>query len=182
MTHEDHLALLRGGIPVTGGVWADLGSGTGAFTLADIIGPDGTIYSVDVDRRALKEQERVMLSHFPGVNVHYIAGDYTNPLDLPPLDGILMANSLHFQRDKGKVLRLLHSYLKPGGRLLLVEYNADSGNPWVPFPISYPTWEKLSSTNGFSSTRLLATVPSRFLKEIYSAVSISSETPLFERP
>src|SRR5215212_3998122 len=105
MTHEDHLALLRGGIS-TGGVWAELGSGMGAFTLAlaDIIGPEGTIYSVDVDRRALKEQERAMLSRFPGVTVHYIAEDYTGSLELPPLDGILMANSLHFQRNKGKVL------------------------------------------------------------------------------
>ena len=173
MTHEDHVALLRGGIPNRGGVWADLGSGTGAFTLAlaNILGPEGTIYSVDIDHRALKEQERIMLSHFPDVTVHYIAADYTGSLDLPPLDGILMANSLHFQRDKGKVLRQIRSYLKPSGRLVLVEYTADSGNPWVPFPISYPTWEKLASAHGFISTRLLATVPSRFLREIYSAVS-----------
>ena len=177
MTHEDHVALLRRGIPDTGGVWADLGSGTGAFTLtlADILDRAGTIYSVDVDSRALKEQERVMLLRFPDVNVHYIAADYTDLLDLPPLDGIVMANSLHFQRDKGKVLRQIRSYLKPGGRLLLVEYNADSGNPWVPYPISYPSWEKLASAHGFISTRLLATVPSRFLHEIYSAVSASGD-------
>lgn len=177
MTHEDHVALLRGGIPRPGGVWADLGSGTGAFTLAlaDILGPEGTIYSVDVDRRALKEQERIMCSRFPNVSVHYIDADYTGSLDLPPLDGIVMANSIHFQSDKRMVLRRLHSYLKPGGSLVLVEYNADRGNPWVPFPISYPTWEKFATAHGFSSTRLLATVSSRFLKEIYSAVSMSSE-------
>jgi len=173
MTHEDHVALLRGGITGTGGVWADLGSGTGAFTLAlaDLLGPEGTIYSVDIDRRALKEQERSMFSRFPDVIVHYIAADYTGLLDLPPLDGIVMANSLHFQRDKSKVLRQVRSYLKPGGRLILVEYNADRGNPWVPFPISYSTWERLASAHGFRSTRLLTTVPSRFLREIYSAVS-----------
>lgn len=173
MTHEDHVALLREGIPVIGGLWADLGSGTGAFTLAlaDLLGPESTIYSVDVDRRALKEQEHIMLSRFPNMTINYMAADYTGPLDLPPLDGIVMANSLHFQRDKSTVLRRLHSYLEPGGRLVLVEYNADRGNPWVPFPISYSTWEKLASAHGFRSTRLLATVPSRFLREIYSAVS-----------
>jgi len=177
MTHEDHVALLRGGIPATGGVWADLGSGTGAFTLAlaDILGPESTIYSVDVDRRALKQQEENMLARFPATNVQYIAADYTGPLDLPALDGIVMANALHFQRDKDSVLQHLRDYLKPGERLVLVEYNADSGNPWVPFPISYQTWEKLASANGFESTRLLATVPSRFLKEIYSAVSSKSD-------
>jgi len=82
-----------------------------------------------------------------------------------------MANSLHFQRDKRTVLRQVRSYLKPMGRLILVEYNADRGNPWVPFPISYSAWENLASAHGFGSTRLLTNVPSRFLREIYSAVS-----------
>ena len=51
MDHEDHVYLLRGGVPGVGGVWADLGSGRGAFTLAlaDLIGRTGHIYSVDKD-------------------------------------------------------------------------------------------------------------------------------------
>jgi len=69
------------------------------------------------------------------------------------------------------VLRLVHAMLKPGGRLVLVEYNADKGNWWVPYPMSYPTWEALAKANGFLGTRLLATQPSRFLREIYSALS-----------
>ena len=46
------------GIPGQGGTWADFGSGTGAFTLAlaDLIGPQGSIYSVDKDRGSLREQ------------------------------------------------------------------------------------------------------------------------------
>lgn len=69
------------------------------------------------------------------------------------------------------MLRLVRAMLKPGGRLALVEYNADKGNMWVPYPLSYPTWEALAQANGFIQTRLLATQPSRFLREIYSAVS-----------
>jgi SAM-dependent methyltransferase len=174
MTHEDHVNLLRGGVPEHGGTWADLGSGAGAFTLAlaDLIGPSGAIYSVDKDGRALREQEREMRARFPGVAVSYITADFARPLDLPPLDGIVMANSLHFQRHKEAVLRLVRSYLRPGGRLLLVEYNADRGNLWVPYPVSYPTWEALAAKNGFTGTHLLATIPSRFLREIYSAVSL----------
>ena len=101
MKHEDHVALLRGGIAEPGGVWADLGSGTGAFTLAlaDLIGPAGTIYSVDKDRGALREQEREMRARFPAAPVQYIVADFTRRLDLPPLDGLVLANSLHFQRD-----------------------------------------------------------------------------------
>jgi len=34
MKHTEHVNLLRRGIPAPGGVWADFGSGTGAFTLA----------------------------------------------------------------------------------------------------------------------------------------------------
>ena len=176
MTHEDHVNLVRGGISGPGGVWADLGSGTGAFTLAlaDLIGPEGTIYSVDKDRGALREQERAMRVRFPGTTVHYVAADYTHPLDLPLLDGVVMANSLHYQRDKAPILQMVRGYLRPGGRLVLVEYNADSGNMWVPHPVSYGTWEALARRNGFAETRLLARVPSRFLGEIYSAISIVS--------
>ena len=83
-----------------------------------------------------------------------------------------MANSLHYVRKKDDVLQLIRSYLRPGGHFVLVEYNADSGNPWVPYPLSYPTWEKLAQQNHFVSTTLLERVPSRFLREIYSALSI----------
>ena len=175
MRHEDHVDLLRGGVAEVGGVWADLGSGQGAFTLAlaDLLGPGATIYSVDRDRGALREQERAMSARFPGTAVHYVAADFTKPLELPPLDGLVMANSLHFQRHKDGVLQLVRGYLRPGGHFVLVEYNADSGNMWVPHPLSYPTWETLARRNGFASTRLLHTVPSRFLREIYSALSVA---------
>src|SRR5436305_5848269 len=97
MNHADHVRLLRDGVLKPGGVWADLGSGWGAFTLAlaDLIGPSGEIYSVDKDRGSLREQEQAMRSMFPQANVRYIDGDFTHPLDLPPLDGIILANSLH---------------------------------------------------------------------------------------
>ena len=51
MEHSDHVNLLRRGIPQTGGVWADFGSGTGAFTLAlaELIQPIGMIISIDRD-------------------------------------------------------------------------------------------------------------------------------------
>ena len=173
MTHEDHMNLIRGGIPAPGGTWADLGSGWGAFTLAlaDLLGPGATIHSLDKDRSSLRDQEAEMRRRFPATEVQYTPADFTDLLDLPPLDGIVMANSLHYVRRKEPVTERLRAYLKPGGSFILVEYNADWGNPWVPHPISYPSWEKLASRSGFTSTRLLATVPSRFLREIYSAAS-----------
>jgi ubiquinone/menaquinone biosynthesis C-methylase UbiE len=174
MNHEDHVNLLRKGVSEAGGVWADLGSGWGAFTLAlaDLIGPTGYIYSVDKDRGSLREQERAMRARFPGMMVEYIAANMSNHLDLPPLDGVVMANSLHFLRDKDPMVQLVRGYLRPGGRFILVEYNADRGNWWVPYPLSYSTWEKMARRNGFATTELLARRPSRFLNEMYSALSM----------
>lgn len=173
MNHHDHVDLLRGGVPTPGRVWLELGSGEGAFTLAlaDLIGSTGTIYSVDLDQRALNTQEREMRSRFPGRTIHYLRADFSKPLNLPAVDGVLMANSLHFHRDKSAILRLVRGYLRPAGRLIMIEYNVDRGNTWVPHPISYPSWEKLARDTGFAKTRLLATKPSRFLNEIYSALS-----------
>ena len=173
MEHFDHVNLLRGGIAGQGGVWADLGSGAGAFTLAlaELIGSTGEIYSVDKDGGALREQERQFRARFPGHTVHYLKADFTHPLSLPPLDGLVMANALHFQRDKASLIRQIRQYLKPGGHLLLVEYNVDAGNFAVPHPLSYPRWEALARECGFAHTQLLMTRPSRFLKEFYSAVS-----------
>jgi ubiquinone/menaquinone biosynthesis C-methylase UbiE len=171
MNHSDHVDLLREG--VTGITWADLGSGGGAFTLAlaDLLGPNGVIYSVDKDQGALREQQSAMRARFPAVTVHYQHADFTKPLTLPLLDGIVMANSLHFVQHKAPMLRQIRQYLRPGGRLILVEYNADQGNMWVPYPLSYPSCENLAKQIGFESTRLLEAKPSRFLREIYSALS-----------
>jgi len=174
MNHADHVALLRDGVPDRPGVWGDFGSGTGAFALAlaDLLDPQSHLYAVDKDRNALRQQEEAMHGRFPHFHVEYRAADYTQPLELPPLDGIVMANALHFQRRKTSVLRLIYNYLRPGGRFILVEYNVDRGNLWVPHPLSYPTWEVMARQHGFVETRLLATRPSRFLREIYAAVSL----------
>jgi SAM-dependent methyltransferase len=101
-----------------------------------------------------------------------IHADFTRPLELPPLDGVVMANSLHFVRQKGPVLALVHGYLKPGGRLLVVEYDVDRGNLWVPHPFSFETWRRLAVENGFSEPVLIGRYPSQWLRGLYSAVSI----------
>ena len=118
MNHQDHVNLLRRGIVEGGSVWADFGAGAGAFTLAlaDLLGPGGEIYAVDKDRSALKEQERAMRTYFPDTMVHSINADFTQRLALPSLDGVVMANSLHFLRQKDAMLQLVRSYHKPGGR------------------------------------------------------------------
>jgi ubiquinone/menaquinone biosynthesis C-methylase UbiE len=177
MDHADHVALIRDGVTDRPGTWADLGSGTGAFTLAlaDVLGSRGSIVSVDRDATSLARQREAMAARFPGAAVTYLRTDFERPLDLPPLDGLLMANSLHFVRRKEPLLRDLLGHLRPGGRFVLVEYDADHGNPWVPHPMSFESWLRLAPTLGLVATRLGGRVPSRFLGAIYSAFS---EVPL----
>ena len=176
MNHADHVALLAGGITLgEGGTWADLGAGTGAFTLAlaDLIGPHGIINAVDRDRAALAELRSTFVSSVPQAELRVQSADFTRRLDLADLDGVVMANSLHFVLEKRPVLALVRGYLKHGGRLLVVEYDSDRGNDWVPHPLSFETWRDLASESGFVETRKLATVPSRFLRRIYSALSLA---------
>jgi ubiquinone/menaquinone biosynthesis C-methylase UbiE len=165
LNHADLVALIREGVgDGRGGRWAELGAGEGNFTraLADVVGADAHIVAVDRDARALRELDGRFETR---------VADFERPLDLHDLDGVLLANSLHFVRDKASVLESVRGMLKPGGRLIVVEYGADRGNPWVPYPFTYPRWETMAAQAGFKNTRLLKTVPSRWLGSMYSAVS-----------
>jgi len=164
--HADLTALLKPGVQEKGGRWADLGAGEGAFTLAlaDLLGPGAHITAVDTDARALRA-----IVH--GVETR--VADFTKPLDLRDLDGIVMANSLHFVRNKAPVLESVRDMLRPGGRLIVVEYSSDRGNPWVPYPFTYPTWVRLAEAAGLQGTEQLHSVPSRYFGSMYSALSLS---------
>jgi ubiquinone/menaquinone biosynthesis C-methylase UbiE len=176
MDHHDHVHLLREGVPGRAGVWADLGCGRGAFTLAlaELIGPGGAIYAVDRDRGLLRNLRVRMQREFPQVGLHLLAADFNQRLELPPLDGIVMANSLHFQQNPLPTLRLARAYLKPSAPLLLVEYNIEHGNAAVPYPVAFKAWTVLASQAGFVGTRLLVTRPSSTMGQIYSACSWNS--------
>lgn len=114
---------------------------------------------------------------FPDAAVETVVTDFTRQIGLSSLDGIVMANSLHFVRDKAPVLESVRKMLRPGGELIVVEYGTDSGNPWVPHPFSYERWEEMATQAGFENTRLLRTLPSRHLGSMYSAVSYSADQP-----
>ena len=97
--------------------------------------------------------------------------DFTKGLDLHALDGIVMANCLHFVRNKAPVLESVRDMLRPGGRLIVVEYSTDRGNPWVPYPFTYATWVRMAEAAGLQGTEQLHSVPSRYFGSMYSALS-----------
>jgi SAM-dependent methyltransferase len=175
MDHRDHVALIRAGVPGSGGTWADVGAGEGAFTLAlaDLLGPGATIVAVDRDAGALRANADAVAARFPGVRLTTLVANLEGPLDLPPLDGLVAANSLHYvPRDRQvAAIRSLAAHLRPGAPFILVEYDADRGNPWVPHPFSRRAWEDLAAAAGLEGTREIGRVPSRFLGAIYAAVS-----------
>jgi ubiquinone/menaquinone biosynthesis C-methylase UbiE len=169
--------LISPGIDAAGGIWADFGSGTGIFTLelSGLLGPEGEIYSIERNGRDLDRQRRAFEQQYPGANVHFVQADFTRPLDLPRLDGIVMANALHFVRfqDQPAVLKQICGYLRwPGGRFIIVEYNSRSGNPWVPYPIHVDAFRMLAAQAGLSEPKVLSIIPSRFMNEMYSALAL----------
>jgi ubiquinone/menaquinone biosynthesis C-methylase UbiE len=176
--HADHLDLIRAGVTGAGPHWLELGAGNGEFTLAlaDLLGPTGHILALDQDRWALDELAGRVAARFPATPVHTLTADFTAGLPNGPFDGVLAANSLHFVADVEPVLAAIRSVLAPAGRLVLVEYDAEHGNPYVPHPISFRRWQLLAPAAGFADPVLTHRVPSRFLGSIYGAATTVDAT------
>src|SRR6266571_812570 len=165
MDTRDAVALLGGAVPRGPAVWADLGAGAGTFTraLAELLGPEARIYAVDRDPRAVAALERWAAKHTPTVVA--VAADFTGPFELPgltssSLDGILLANALHFVPDPDVVLRRLAGQVRPGGRVVVIEYDRRAASRWVPYPIPPALLAKLAASAGLSVATVTATRPS----------------------
>ena len=107
MNHDDHVRLIAAGLERnSGGVWADFGAGSGAFTLAlrDLAGPEIELIAVDRDRGSLRALRDAMARQFPGTRLQTIEADFRDPLQLPPLDGIIAANAIHFVPRAGRAI------------------------------------------------------------------------------
>jgi SAM-dependent methyltransferase len=172
---QDALALLRAAVPAAEGeVWADLGAGSGVFTraLAALVGPAGHVFAADADARALGAVRRWAAGTAPGPEITIVRADVTGALALPPLDGVVMANVLHFVADAEAVVPRIATLLRPGGRLVLIEYEGRRPGPWVPYPVSAARFRELAAAAGLVEPRVAATRPSRFGGEIYAAVAV----------
>jgi SAM-dependent methyltransferase len=145
--------------------WCDLGCGSGTFTLAlaQLLAFGSTIHAIDLDPRALGE----IPDQYHGVAVRKIWGDLRNPvINLSSVDGILMANSLHFIRDQHQLLRRL---LSVTSCFVIVEYERNKPSPWGPYPVGFERLCQLFSETGVERIEKLATRRSRFGGTMYSA-------------
>lgn len=177
MQEHELLALIRAGVPAKVSVWAELGAGSGnfSFALRSLLPPQAQIYAIDRDKSALQRQQQRLNQVPEGAQLIIQQADFTQKLDLPPLDGVLMANALHFVRDQESLLERIHALLKPSGRLLLVEYDQSFPLPWVPYPIPANRFAELVQSAGFVAPRSLAMRRSPSRGDVmYSALAYAS--------
>jgi ubiquinone/menaquinone biosynthesis C-methylase UbiE len=169
---EKARTLLRPGVEDCRGTWADLGCGDGIFTAAlyTLLEPGSDITVVDKKQGALDALIHNFAASYPSASPHAVLADFTRRLPLLPLDGMLMANSLHFVRRKRSVLEQLVPLLKPGGRLIVVEYNINRGNFAVPHPLDEGDFLVLAGELGLRQPHIMARIPSTFLGEMYAGM------------
>jgi trans-aconitate methyltransferase len=145
--------------------WEDLGCGGGTFTraLAGLLPVTSHIIAVDKDRQRLP-------GDIHNVSVEFIRSDFINNLlVLGNIDGILMANSLHYVKDKITLLTKLEGSFNHERRFIIVEYDSRRANPWVPYPVPYLQLAELAAQLGYHIQKMNE-MPSRFGGVIYSAL------------
>lgn len=151
--------------------WADLGAGNGVFThaLSTMLHDGSILYAVDMNAKRM-ESIRV----WQQIVLKKIQADFIGDAwKTEPLTGVLMANSLHFVKDKESFLRKLKTKLTTDGKLLVIEYEMEKGNTWIPYPVSFKKLSELAKQAGFSSSKKLKEVPSVYdNRMMYSAVIV----------
>jgi len=149
-------------------VWADLGCGSGLFTnaLSHYLKTGSRIYAVDKINRLNSEGANI------GVEVIPLKADFeTAVLHLGKLDGVLMANSLHYIKDKPSFLAKCKQDFS-NETFLVIEYDTDIPVPrWVPYPISFSFLTALFQEAGFNKIVKLSERPSSYGRSnMYSAL------------
>jgi cyclopropane fatty-acyl-phospholipid synthase-like methyltransferase len=104
----------------------DLGSGSGLFTrpLARKANGKGVVYAVDIDPELLKHLERVAQEQ-KLANIKPIQASETDPKLPEAVDLITIIDTLHHIGNQAVYLKGLKKYLKPGGRVAIIDFSRD---------------------------------------------------------
>ncbi len=110
-----------------GMVVADVGAGTGYFSrrLATALGPTGKVYAVDVQPEMVRLLTR--LAREPGLGTIQPVLGRVDDVRLPPaaVDLAIMVDVYHELEFPHEVMRSLLKAMKPGGRIVFVEYRGE---------------------------------------------------------
>jgi SAM-dependent methyltransferase len=170
MTLSEAADLIRPALKPGAETWADIGAGSGLFAQAlQSLLPKGRVYALDKSPHLLWS-----LPPHPSVRLTVEEADFTRPFELPePLDGMIMANALHYAPDPAEALRQVLRHLRPGGSFLLIEYDtARPKPPWVPYPVPLDRFQALAAKLGLGEPELIARRPSHYgAYDLYSAVA-----------
>lgn len=132
-------------------IWADLGCGNGVFTfaLAQLLPAGSTIYAVDrVSQQFPAQTEN-------GVNIHFIKADIEkSELHLPKLNGIIVANALHYVKKQSTIITQLEGYFEQKKKFIIIEYDSTLSNQWVPYPIPFSTLKQLFPSGKYEITKI----------------------------
>lgn len=123
--------------PLTGLTIADVGAGTGYFTvrLASRVGAKGRIYANDLQPQMLG-MLAARLAAGNVQNVTLVHGSIDDPkLPRASIDLVLMVDGYHELSEPQKMLRAIHAALKPDGRLVLLEYRKE--DPAIPIRVEH---------------------------------------------
>jgi arsenite methyltransferase len=107
-----------------GDVVVDVGAGAGVFeaALSGAVGPAGKVYAVEVDQ-ALVDAIAAKLPGFGITNVVPVLGKFTDPaLPAADVDLAFIHDVLHHIEDRPAYLKALSGYIKPQGRIALVDF------------------------------------------------------------
>jgi ubiquinone/menaquinone biosynthesis C-methylase UbiE len=134
------LALLQRAGVQDGGTILDWGCGTGFFAVpaARLVGETGRVVAVDVQPEMVAATQKA--AEAAGLtNIEVIsAEEYELPAGLPAFDWVFLAYVLHEVHDPQRLFGLAKKALKPGGRVLVVEWPQEIG------PVGPPANERLS--------------------------------------
>ena len=141
--------------------------------LMHVLSSESHIIAVDNDPAAFAELERLAAG---SVKVTARRADFTVGFSVElPLDGMLLANSLHFVQEHGTLLARLVTLLRPGGRVVLVEYDRRAASRWVPYPIGIKDLPALANAAALHKFTVVESRPSNYEGIIYAAVASRPE-------
>ena len=107
-----------------GDVVADLGAGAGVFAwpFAKAVG-NGTVYAVEVDKDYIPHLER-RAKEQGLANVKPLLGQFTDPRLPEKVDLAFFHDVLHHIEKRAEYLKTVAGYLKPNGRIAVIELDA----------------------------------------------------------